>query len=108
MSKLGFNCKILEATNRVGGRVSTIRSGGISWSGQDITQLWYPSHTFLSEQGVIVGAYTFAAGQGQRFSNQSLVRELLTGWSKPIEYTLNMIKPFSMALVYLGQKFLIN
>ena len=31
--------------------------GGISWTGRDITQIWYPSHGFHSEKGVLVGAY---------------------------------------------------
>lgn len=42
--------------------------GGISWTDQDITQIWYPSHQPGQEQGIIVGAYTFGQAQGNRFS----------------------------------------
>lgn len=30
--------------------------GGISWTGRDATQLWYPSHGFHAAKGVLVGA----------------------------------------------------
>ena len=33
--------------------------GGISWTDTPITQIWYPSHGFLSERGVLVGAYAY-------------------------------------------------
>jgi len=45
--------------------------GGISWTDQDITQIWYPSHGLGSQQGVLVGAYTFSQGAGDRFSNMA-------------------------------------
>jgi monoamine oxidase len=31
--------------------------GGISWTAQDITQIWYPSHGFHEKKGIIIGAY---------------------------------------------------
>lgn len=31
--------------------------GGISWTGRNITQIWYPSHGFHAGGGVLVGAY---------------------------------------------------
>ncbi len=43
--------------------------GGISWTDQDITQIWYPNHGFGSQQGVIVGAYTYSNSAGQRFAD---------------------------------------
>lgn len=43
--------------------------GGISWTSQPITQLWYPSHGFGSDQGILVGAYTFGSAAGQQLSN---------------------------------------
>jgi monoamine oxidase len=45
--------------------------GGISWTDQDITQAWYPSHGFGSQQGIILGAYTFSDSAGQRFANMN-------------------------------------
>ncbi|MEE4298735.1 MAG: FAD-dependent oxidoreductase [Pseudomonadales bacterium] len=42
--------------------------GGISWTEQDITQLWYPSHGFFKEKGVMLGAYTFGPQGGDTFA----------------------------------------
>ena len=33
--------------------------GGISWTGQEIEQIWYPSHGYNGAKGVVLGAYTF-------------------------------------------------
>ena len=33
--------------------------GGISWTNQNIEQLWYPSHGIHSEKGIMLGAYTW-------------------------------------------------
>ena len=33
--------------------------GGISWTNQPITQIWYPSHGLGQTHGILVGAYTF-------------------------------------------------
>lgn len=43
--------------------------GGISWTDQDITQIWYPNSGFGSQQGIIVGAYTYSNSAGQRFAD---------------------------------------
>ncbi|MCW9015729.1 MAG: FAD-dependent oxidoreductase, partial [Kangiellaceae bacterium] len=43
--------------------------GGISWTDQAITQVWYPSANLGSASGIIVGAYTFADNAGQTFAN---------------------------------------
>lgn len=45
--------------------------GGISWTRQDITQIWYPSSGFGSERGVLVGAYIFGGAAGDRFAGRS-------------------------------------
>ena len=45
--------------------------GGISWTSQGITQLWYPSSGLGSRQGVIVGAYTFDDATGTRFAERT-------------------------------------
>lgn len=42
--------------------------GGISWTGQDITQIWYPSHTFFEKKGILQGAYTFGDAGGEKFA----------------------------------------
>jgi monoamine oxidase len=45
--------------------------GGISWTKQDITQLWYPSHGIMGSTGVLLGAYTWDEAIGKRFSEMS-------------------------------------
>ena len=47
--------------------------GGISWTDQDITQIWYPSNGYHRRKGVIMGAYIWddQPGQGQRFSQMT-------------------------------------
>jgi len=42
--------------------------GGISWTGRDITQIWYPSHGFHGEKGVLVGAYVWDQAPALRFT----------------------------------------
>jgi monoamine oxidase len=42
--------------------------GGISWTGRDITQIWYPSHGFHGEKGVLVGAYIWNHDPAMRFT----------------------------------------
>lgn len=45
--------------------------GGITWTEQDITQMWYPSAGFGNEEGVLVGAYLFGGEAGKRFAEMS-------------------------------------
>jgi monoamine oxidase len=42
--------------------------GGISWTTQDITQIWYPSSGFGNENGIIVGSYIFGGAAGNNFA----------------------------------------
>jgi monoamine oxidase len=41
--------------------------GGISWTTDDITQIWYPSHGYLSRKGTLTGAYLYGA-KADRFN----------------------------------------
>jgi len=45
--------------------------GGISWTTQDITQLWYPSSNFGKTNGIVVGAYPFGGAAGINLSNRT-------------------------------------
>ncbi len=45
--------------------------GGISWTNQDITQIWYPSHGIHKQKGVLLGAYSFGDQLGERLANMS-------------------------------------
>ena len=44
--------------------------GGISWTTQAITQIWYPNYGFGQNHGVLVGAYIFGGNAGVEFANQ--------------------------------------
>jgi monoamine oxidase len=41
---------------------------GISWTTQDITQLWYPEHGTFKQKGVFLGAYTWDPVVAHRFT----------------------------------------
>ena len=45
--------------------------GGISWTDQDVTQLWYPSTGFHGRKGVLLGAYIWSDEIGERFGHLS-------------------------------------
>jgi len=45
--------------------------GGITWTDQDITQIWYPNHGFQNASGIIVGAYIFDGPAGGRFTDMA-------------------------------------
>ena len=52
--------------------------GGITWSDQDITQIWYPNHGFQKEDGIIIGAYIFDGAAGSRFTDMLPVTRVET------------------------------
>ena len=45
--------------------------GGISWTPAEATQLWYPSHGFHAEGGILTGAYIWDDELGERFAARS-------------------------------------
>ena len=42
--------------------------GGISWTMQDIQQIWYPAHGIHRKKGVVLAAYTFDPNAGEKFA----------------------------------------
>jgi monoamine oxidase len=42
--------------------------GGISWTNDDITQIWYPSHGFHGRKGCLIGAYTIQHGAAEHLT----------------------------------------
>jgi monoamine oxidase len=42
--------------------------GGISWTTQDITQIWYPATNFHGADGILLGAYTWTHQLGEGFA----------------------------------------
>jgi monoamine oxidase len=43
--------------------------GGITWTDQDITQIWYPNSGFMEPNGILIGAYIFDGAAGDRFAS---------------------------------------
>jgi monoamine oxidase len=52
--------------------------GGISWTTQDLTQMWYPAHGINGRKGVILGSYTFADELGDRWSGMPHAQRIET------------------------------
>lgn len=50
--------------------------GGISWTDQDILQLWYPPHGFHQKKGVILGAYQFDPKKGEQWGRMQPAERL--------------------------------
>ena len=42
--------------------------GGISWTLQDIQQIWYPAHGIHRQKGIVLAAYTFDPNAGEKFA----------------------------------------
>ncbi len=42
--------------------------GGITWTDQDITQIWYPNYGFHKSNGIVIGAYIFDGPAGTTFT----------------------------------------
>lgn len=45
--------------------------GGISWTTQNIQQIWYPAHGIHRQKGVVLAAYTFDPSSGEKFARLS-------------------------------------
>lgn len=41
---------------------------GISWTNQDIMQIWYPGHGIFKKKGILLSAYTYSKAQGEMLS----------------------------------------
>ena len=50
--------------------------GGISWTDNDITQVWYPCNGYHRPKGVLVGAYIWSREPGLRYSAMSALERL--------------------------------
>ena len=50
--------------------------GGISWTSQDIQQIWYPAHGIHRQKGVVLAAYTFDQGVGEKFARMTDAQRL--------------------------------
>ncbi|GAB3092488.1 flavin monoamine oxidase family protein [Pseudomaricurvus hydrocarbonicus] len=46
--------------------------GGISFTDQAISQIWYPSHDINAEKGVILGSYSWNDDENEKFAQMSL------------------------------------
>lgn len=50
--------------------------GGISWTDQDITQVWYPPYGYQRAKGIIMGAYIWDDEPGLRYAAMSPAERL--------------------------------
>jgi monoamine oxidase len=50
--------------------------GGITWTNQEVEQLWYPSHGIHGKKGVMLGAYVFDDDNNDRFARLSPAERL--------------------------------
>jgi monoamine oxidase len=50
--------------------------GGISWTTQDVTQIWYPCHGIHRQKGVMLGAYVFGGPPADRFERMTHAERL--------------------------------
>lgn len=59
-SKFAPSCKVgWQANERFWESDQNQIYGGISWTDQQITQIWYPSYDYHSAQGTLTGAYNY-------------------------------------------------
>jgi monoamine oxidase len=52
--------------------------GGITWTDQDITQIWYPNYGFNRSNGIVIGAYVFDGPSGAMFTGMAPQQRLDT------------------------------
>jgi monoamine oxidase len=75
--------------------------GGISWTTQDITQIWYPNHGFGRANGVLVGAYMFGGTAGNSFAAQTpqqrITASVTQGAAMHTEYAAEVGRGISVA-----------
>ncbi len=57
--KFAATCKVGWQSNRRFWERDEQIYGGISYINHNITQMWYPSHGYLGEKGVLTGAYNY-------------------------------------------------
>ncbi|HET6309203.1 MAG TPA: FAD-dependent oxidoreductase [Rhodopila sp.] len=50
--------------------------GGISWTGRDATQVWYPSGGLQRPKGILVGAYIWSEDLGNEFAAKPIQKRL--------------------------------
>ena len=50
--------------------------GGITWTDQDITQIWYPPYGYHRSDGVVMGAYIWGREPALRFAGMSPAERL--------------------------------
>ncbi|MGK7933005.1 MAG: flavin monoamine oxidase family protein [Microcystaceae cyanobacterium] len=78
--------------------------GGISWTSQDITQIWYPSHGFHQPTGIIVGAYIWSNSISDRIEvlpiAQRLQRAITEGTAIHPTYTEDIQPETGMSIAW--------
>lgn len=74
--------------------------GGISWTDQPITQIWYPSYGYLGSRGVLTAAYNYEANAiafGKLTPAQREQQALAQGARIHPQYAAEFVSSFSVA-----------
>jgi len=74
--------------------------GGISWTDQPITQIWYPAWGYLGKRGILTGAYNFgpvARATGAQSPAQRLQAALDQGAKIHPQYAREFARAFAVA-----------
>ena len=74
--------------------------GGITTTNMDISQIWYPSHDYLTQKGVLIGYYNFgtsAVEYGNLSLSQRQARALSQGGKIHPQYAKEFENSFSVA-----------
>jgi len=75
--------------------------GGISWTNQAITQMWYPSNALGSNTGVIIGAYIWDTLAANTFTDQTpqerIISAMQQGNVMHSEYQSEAVRGVSVA-----------
>jgi len=75
--------------------------GGISWTNQNITQIWYPNSGYGQDNGILVGAYIFGGAAGDSFAAQTpqqrIASSTVAGGNLHAEYAAEVSRGISIA-----------
>lgn len=75
--------------------------GGISWTGRDIGQVWYPSHGFHQRRGILLGSYLFGGRAGEAYTRRTPAERAAAaieeGQALHPDYARQVAQPVSVA-----------
>jgi monoamine oxidase len=94
-------CKVGWQANRRFWETEREIYGGISWTDDPITQMWYPSYDYFSAKGTLTGAYNYDA-HAERLGRMGLEERLATARQGAVklhpEFADDRVVPQSLGL----------